>query len=98
MALERSFDPTDPLGADERTQPAEMRLERRLARSWQLATGTLACPGCDAPVAVGDAPLRPADALHCPVCSHAAPTRDFLTLGEPTRPARVDVRIVPALT
>ena len=38
------------------------------------------------------------DALHCPVCSHAAPTRDFLTLGEPTRPARVDVRIVPALT
>jgi hypothetical protein len=28
------------------------------------------------------------------VCDHAAPVRDFLSLGEPTRPARVQVRIV----
>jgi hypothetical protein len=33
------------------------------------------------------------DALECPLCSHGAPVRDFLSLGEPTRPARVVVRL-----
>ena len=61
-----------------------------------LATGTLACPSCDAPVSPGETPLRPADPLACPYCLHAGAVRDFLSLGEPTRPARVSVRVVSA--
>ena len=56
-----------------------------------LATGTLACPRCDAPVApLG--PMSPADPLGCPFCAHAGAVRDFLSLDLPTRPARVEVR------
>ncbi len=40
------------------------------------------------------APAGPATPLRCPFCLHGAPLRDFLTLGEPTRPARVEVRLV----
>ncbi len=57
-----------------------------------LATGTLACPRCDAPVAP-DRPLSPAAPLACPFCEHRGAVRDFLTLGLPTRPARVEVRV-----
>ena len=66
---------------------------RRTARATHLASGTLACPTCDAPVAPAPAPMSPADPLSCPVCLHAGAVRDFLTLGEPTRPARVEVRV-----
>lgn len=58
-----------------------------------LAVGTLACPGCDAPVFLGGAPRSPADALSCGFCGHDGPVRDFLSLGEPTRPTRVVVRV-----
>ena len=80
-----------------------MSLDRRIARlpgrdedrlderSWRLGSGTLACPRCDAPVAPGDAPLRPAEPLACPYCRHAGAVRDFLSLTAPTRPARVEV-------
>jgi len=68
--------------------------ERRSVRSATLATGTLACPSCDAPVAPGPGVLRPPDPLGCPYCAHAASVRDFLTLGAPSRPARVSVRVV----
>ena len=68
--------------------------ERKATRSWLLATGTLACPACDAPVAPASRPMAPADALGCPVCDHAAPVRDFLSLAQPTRPAHVEVRVV----
>ncbi len=67
--------------------------ELRPARSGRLAVGTLACPACDAPV-VPAAPLAPSDPLGCPFCAHAGPVRDFLVLGEPTRPTRVVVRVV----
>ena len=67
--------------------------ELRPARSRRLAGGTLACPRCDAPVSLSG-PCGPAHALACPFCDHAAPLRDFLTLGDPSRPARVAVRIV----
>jgi hypothetical protein len=60
-----------------------------------LATGTLACPVCDAPVAPGSAALSPAQWVACPFCTHAGAVREFLTLGEPTRPARVTVRVLP---
>lgn len=70
---------------------------RRADRSTVVATGTLACPACDAPVAPGPRPLSPSEALCCPLCAHAGRVRDFLSLGQPTRPARVVVRVsVPA--
>jgi hypothetical protein len=61
--------------------------------SWELATGTLACPSCDAPVLPGPGAMSPPEPTSCGFCSHAAPVRDFLTLGEPTRPTRVVVRV-----
>ena len=66
---------------------------RRAVRSGQLAVGTLACPRCDAPVSIGERPLPAAARLSCPFCAHHAPLREFLTLGAPTRPARVVVRV-----
>jgi hypothetical protein len=69
--------------------------EVRRARSSRLATGTLACPHCDAPVAIGGAWLAPADGIACPYCDHAGPAREFLSVAPPTRPARVTVRVVP---
>lgn len=71
----------------------EHLIEERRMRSGQLATGTLACPLCDAPVALAGAFAGPGDALGCPYCDHAGAVRDFLSLGEPSRPARVTVRI-----
>jgi hypothetical protein len=68
--------------------------EIRPAPSSRLATGTLACPACDAPVVLAAGPASPADPLGCPVCDHAGPVRDFLSLAVPSRPARVEVRVV----
>jgi hypothetical protein len=78
----------DPLPSD--SGPREYRYR---ANSTQLATGTLACPHCDAPVAPSR-PLTPAEWIACPFCAHTAPVRDFLSLAPPTRPARVVVRVV----
>jgi hypothetical protein len=66
---------------------------RRSVRSTQLAAGTLACPRCDAPVAIAKRVLTPADGLTCPYCSHGGPLREFLSLVPPTRPTRVIVRV-----
>jgi uncharacterized membrane protein len=68
--------------------------EYRRARTTRLAGGTLACPRCDAPVALAPGPAAPSDRLACPFCGHAAALRDFLSLADPSRPARVDVRVV----
>jgi hypothetical protein len=70
-----------------------IRLERRIEHAGRLATGTLACPACDAPVAPGDGPLSPADGLACPYCGRDGAVRDFLSLTPPSRPARVVVRV-----
>jgi hypothetical protein len=67
--------------------------ERHVARG-RLASGTLACPRCDAPVALAGRRASPAEALHCPYCRHSGAVRDFLSLAEPTRPARVVVRVL----
>lgn len=94
MAIHRSSDGSDPLRADRVAHVAGDE-ERRLARSSRLGEGTLACPDCDAPVALpGGRPLAPADRLACPYCDHAGAVRDFLSLAAPARPARVVVRIV----
>jgi len=66
--------------------------ERRIVRDAPVAVGTLACPRCDAPV-IPAGPVSPASPLHCPFCPYTGAVRDFLSLGEPTRPARVVVRL-----
>jgi hypothetical protein len=82
-------DARDPVGKV--SGPEEIR---HVARSSLLATGTLACPRCDAPVSPGGRTLSPADALACPFCGHGGAVRDFLSLGLPTRPARVEIRVL----
>ena len=67
--------------------------ERRVVQTGIAAYGTLACPSCDLPVALGGGSVRPADPLGCPFCAHQAPARDFLSLERPTRPTRVAVRV-----
>jgi hypothetical protein len=69
------------------------RHEHRRESSWQLATGTLACPGCDAPVLPSPGGMSPADPISCGFCGEARVVRDILSLGEPTRPTRVVVRV-----
>jgi len=39
-------------------------------------------------------PHRPSDALSCGYCGRSGPLREFLSLGAPTRPARVEIRVV----
>jgi hypothetical protein len=78
--------------ADAPAVSAEVQ-ERRRAASDVLCAGTLACRGCDAPIAVGAEPLSLTDQLCCPFCQRRGPVRDFLSLSAPTRPAHVVVRV-----
>lgn len=66
---------------------------RHVSRTSTLAVGTLACPSCDAPVSPTGR-LSPASVMACPFCGTTGHVRDFLTLGAPTRPAHVIVRVV----
>lgn len=66
---------------------------RRSARVGVLDVGTLACARCDAPVALAGRSVSPSESLSCPYCLHTAAVHDFLTLGAPTRPAHVVVRV-----
>jgi hypothetical protein len=90
VALHRGDEGADPI----RPGAGAAQQELRVGRSSQLGSGTLACPRCDAPVALAAGPAAPADPLGCPFCGHAAALRDFLSLAAPARPARVDVRVV----
>lgn len=65
--------------------------ERKATRTSVVATGTLACPKCDAPVSPGGRALSPAEPMRCPVCDHAGVVHEFLSLATPSRPARVRV-------
>ena len=94
MTLHGGIGGAEPIGPEPAGRRAEPQEERRDARSWRLATGTLACPLCDAPVDPGAGPLVPVDPIGCPYCGHAAAVRDFLSLSPPWRPARVEVRVV----
>jgi hypothetical protein len=67
---------------------------RHFTRSARLGTGTLACPRCDVPVALAAGPASPADQFDCPFCGNHGALRDFLSLAAPSRPARVEVRVV----
>jgi hypothetical protein len=91
VAFQRGIDGSEPT----RVQPVESRAgayeKRRAVRAFRLEA-TLACPRCDAPVALGDRAVKFSERLNCPFCLHPAPLRDFLSLATPTRPARVQVR------
>jgi hypothetical protein len=91
VSFESPSDSTDPRQA----RPASARIghheERRATRPWHLATGSLACPECDAPVVLAAERARPADLLQCPFCDRAGALRDFLSLATPARVPRVHV-------
>jgi hypothetical protein len=87
MAFHRRID-REPLGATGGSE--EIRPSRSTG---ELATATMACPECDAPV-MPAGPVRPADLVICPFCGTSGAVRDFLTLEDPARPARVVVRVV----
>jgi uncharacterized paraquat-inducible protein A len=93
MAFHRGIDGSDPVRSEPVGGVAGAH-EHRPATRGRLASGTLACPECDAPVALLRGPVAPTDALNCPYCRHTAAVRDFLSLAHPTRPARVAVRVV----
>ncbi|HEX8121083.1 MAG TPA: hypothetical protein VF549_07445 [Solirubrobacteraceae bacterium] len=96
MSLQRGIDGSEPLRPEPITSLAGASEIRPATTTFVLATGTLACPDCDAPVAP-DGPMTPADSIACPYCAHTAKVRDFLSLSAPTRPARVEVRVsIPA--
>jgi hypothetical protein len=90
VGIERGIDGVDPVRGGDGTH----EIDRRIGRTTRLATGTLACPDCDAPVAPRLGGMSPADAIACPFCGASGAVRDFLSLTEPTRPARVVVRVV----
>jgi hypothetical protein len=93
MSIERDLNGSNPVRPEGVGRLDATHELRRDLTAWHLATGTLACPSCDAPVApIGT--MAPHDPLSCPVCEHAGALRDFLSLTAPTRPARVEVRVV----
>lgn len=91
----RGIGPTSHPGWDVRARPRPAVEEKRQSiRSSVLGTGTLACPGCDAPIAPGARPLLLTDPIACPFCDERGVVRDFLSLTAPTRPARVVIRVL----
>lgn len=95
MAMQRGPDGAEPIRGDAIERVSEPREEAwRRAQPGRLATGTLACPACDAPVAPGPVPLIPGGRLRCPVCDHSGRVREFLSLIAPARAARVVVRVI----
>ena len=89
VGIERGIEGAEPI----RSLDDVAHFEHRIARTGIVAIGTLACPSCDVPVALGDARVSPRDLLACPYCEHHGPARDFLSLETPVRPTRVAVRI-----
>ncbi len=87
--FDRRFDGSDSARRD----TVAPRRELRLGRASQIATGTLACPQCDAPVHPGPRAVSPAAPIACPFCGESGAVRDFLSLSRPTRPAHVVVRL-----
>jgi hypothetical protein len=94
VSFSRSFDAAGSGAADQTRRLRVVHEEKRRSLSTQqIGMGTLACPCCDAPVALAPGPHGPAHGLTCPFCAHRAPLREFLSLAAPARPARVVVRL-----
>jgi hypothetical protein len=94
VSFQRGIDGAEPVRPDPVGGTAETHDYRRRVTTGRLGTGTLACPRCDAPVALGPGPAAVGDPLACPYCRHSGAVRDFLSLAAPARPARVAVRVV----
>ena len=92
MAFQRGIDGPDPPRARPVSALPGAYEDRHSSRAWQLAA-TLACPRCDAPVALGGYSVTLTQDLGCPFCHHCAAARDFLSLAAPTRPTHVAVRM-----
>jgi hypothetical protein len=67
-------------------------LELRPGTDRPVATGSLACPECDAPVAPAPGAHPLGEPMSCGWCGRHGTIRDFLSLAQPTRPARVVIR------
>ena len=93
MGLHRGIDGSEPVRAQPVTRLGRVDADPRAAAVRTLGTGTLACPACDAPVAIAGT-HRPHDPLSCSYCGRSGALRDFLSLVAPTRPARVEIRVV----
>ena len=93
MALHREIEGAQSSGAEPVERVAGRHEWRRTGSSWQMATATLACPECDAPVLPSPEPMSMPDPISCGFCSHAGAVRDFLSLAEPTRATHVVVRV-----
>ena len=94
MGLYRGIDGSEPVRPQPVGRLGRVAADPRAGLVQTLGTGTLACPGCDAPVLLGAGPKRPHDPLGCPFCGCAGALRDFLSLAAPSRPARVEIRLV----
>jgi hypothetical protein len=92
VSFQRGIDGSDPVDFEPAGSGIRIHDERR-TRTARLGVGTLACPRCDAPVALAG-PLSPADPLGCPYCGQTGALRDFLSLAAPSRPARVVVKVI----
>jgi len=92
VSFQRGIDGPEPVDAEGAGARIQIQDERR-TRSTRLGVGTLACPRCDAPVALAGR-ATPRDPLGCPYCDHSGRVRDFLSLAAPARPARVVLRVV----
>jgi hypothetical protein len=90
VAFQRGSDGADPV----RGAGGPHHVEQRIRHTTLVATGTFACPHCDAPIPP-HVPIRPVALMICPYCLRSGRARDFLSLDAPSRPARVEVRIVP---
>ena len=93
MGILRGSDGSEPLRIQPVTRLGRVDADPRAGTVSTLGTGTLACPDCDAPIFIAG-PRRPHDALSCAYCGHAGALRDFLSLAPPSRPARVEVRLI----
>ena len=74
------YDPASNPGPerDERLSAVAGRVELRPAeRAAWLGTRSLACPGCDMPIAISG-PIGFTDEIACAFCETTAPTREFL--------------------
>jgi hypothetical protein len=93
VSFQRGIDGPEPVRGEPIARVGDVEEQRRRAATTRVASGSLACPRCDAPV-LPAGPVAPTATLGCPYCDHTGAARDFLSLSEPQRPARVEVRVV----
>lgn len=98
MAFHRDVDPAKGEGPEQAANVGGTHEVRRDRRAGTLADGTLACPDCDFPTHPTAPRMSPADDMWCNYCGRTGAVRDFLTLSDDPRPAKVTVVVrVPPL-